>query len=245
MSEPINTDAQSSHLKAAQAYAKSFEGEMRLTKHINKFSQRADIIRDKIELEIIARYAYGDLFDCSIGFGRFVGRLPNLTSYSGMDISASNVNYVKERYPEVKVSLGNLLDGIKQPDNQFDVVLCIRTLPVLPNVDQIMKDMARITKPGGLIIITYGMKSVNATINGYTYKSCNYDIKEICQRIKLDEVAKIEKDALLVRVKKYGFIKKLFQSRWNILPDAVLAKADTALSRLNLGLDYILILRKV
>lgn len=235
---------QESHLRAAQAYARSFEGENRVNKHINKFKQRIDVIRDKIELSLISPYAYGDLFDCSIGFGRFVGRLPNIKTYSGMDNSESFVNHVRERYPEVKVSLGNLLDGIKQPDNTFDTVICIRTLPVLPEVDSILKDMARIAKPGGVIIITYGIKAVDSAINGHSYVSCSYNIREICQKNDLEIIARIKKDSLLGSLKRYQTAKRLFSSRFNLLPDGFYTYADKITSQLTNGFDNVFVIRK-
>jgi ubiquinone/menaquinone biosynthesis C-methylase UbiE len=245
MSKQKPSKNQDSHQLAAQAYAKSFEGEDRLAKHIRKFSTRIDSIRDQIELEVIGKYANGELFDCSLGFGRFVGRLPNVTRYEGMDISNTNVNYVKKKYPQIQANQRNLLDGIKQPDQKFDTVICIRTLPVLPNIPYIIQEMTRIAKPGGLIIITYGLKSEESAIGGHSYQSCSYNLESIFSGINLEIADRTYKDALLSRVKQKSFFKRLFNSRVNLIPDWLYAKIDVAISKLGGAKDYVLILQKV
>lgn len=225
------------HQKAAEAYAASFYSPERVAKHINKFSSRIDTLRSEMEIAVLAELAEGDLFDCSLGFGRLIGRLPAVVSYAGMDKSADFVNYVAARHPGVVVAEGDLLVGIDQPSERYDTVICIRTLPVLPDVPAIIAEMARITASGGRLVITYGPPR-QAQIAGHQYLSCAYDIAETAKALGLKLAARIEQDWLLTRIKKSKRISRLFHSRFNLVPDGVYAWLDRALSSL-LGGDTV------
>lgn len=231
------------HQKAAEAYAASFSGEKKVAKHIGKFSSRIDHLRSELEIGILAELAKGDLFDCSLGFGRLIGRLPAIASYAGMDKSADFVKYVATHHPGVAVSEGDLLVGIDQPSDRYDTVICIRTLPVLPDVPAIIAEMAWITAPGGRLVITYGPPR-QAQIAGHQYLACAYDIAGTAKALGLKVAARIEQDWLLTRIKKSKNIGRVFHSRLNLVPDGVYAWLDRALSSLLGGDTVIYLLEK-
>jgi SAM-dependent methyltransferase len=235
---------QQSHYQAAKAYAESFVGEARVNKHINKFSKRIDKIRGDLELIIIGKFARGNIFDCSIGFGRFVGRMPLASSYAGMDASISFVEHVKKNHPDIIVIQGSLLDGIAQPDGAYDTTLCIRTLPVLPNIPFIINEMARITRPNGLIIFTYGLKPSRGQIEGQKFISSAYDVKKLCNDLDLKVVKIVPKDTIMIKFKNHPTLNRLFNSRLNILPDSFFRFLDLWMSKIISGDDAIFILRK-
>src|SRR3989339_841433 len=144
-------------LTSDNAYTISYASENAAAEYHNKFQFRVDRLRHQLEQRLLLKYASGDLFDCSIGSGRFVKKLrPVLSNYLAMDYSPDFILFVKKNYPSLEVMQADLEQGIPQPDNRFDTVICFRTLFALNHTNLIIKEMRRIAKPGGKLIFDYG-----------------------------------------------------------------------------------------
>ena len=116
-------------------------------------------IRHRHEVELLKKFVTGSVFDCSIATARLVGELPCVRSFAGMDYSEEFLSYVRRLHPDVPVVKGDLRDGIPQSDNRYDTTVCLRTLSALGHVRHIVGEMARVTRPGGLVIFDYGTRS--------------------------------------------------------------------------------------
>jgi len=125
------------------------------------FDQKIDIFPDTIDendgrtQELLS--FFGDLsgkkvIDVGCGKGRFlrilISKFPNANLY-GWDISDSMLRFCPK---EVITDCGGILD-IKYPDNSFDSVYCIEVLEHAINIENAIREMIRILKPGGKIII--------------------------------------------------------------------------------------------
>ena len=206
------------------AYSRGFIGAEKSENYLRKFDKRIDRLRHEVESGILRKFAKGDCFDCSIGTGRFINKLPRATSYSGMDYSEDFVSYIRENYPGVPVKQGDLFEGIDEPDGKYDTVLSIRTLFALGDIAPIVSEMARISKNGGLIIFDYGVKPAKTTLDGNTevvLSECS--VSDVARTCNLDFVTTKNLDSPLVfgAIKGNASLGRLFASRKNFVPNLV------------------------
>lgn len=92
------------------------------------------------------------VIDVGCGKGRFLrilnARFPNAQLY-GLDISEKMLGFCPKG---IKTKCGSILD-IKYPDAYFDCIYCVEALEHALRIENAIKEMARILKPGGKIII--------------------------------------------------------------------------------------------
>lgn len=92
------------------------------------------------------------VLDVGCGKGRYlrllIKQFPNAQCY-GIDVSEELLRFCPK---EAKTSVGTML-AIKYPDSWFDCVLSIEALEHAVNIEAAVKEMSRVLKPGGKIII--------------------------------------------------------------------------------------------
>ena len=184
-----------------RTYSDRFSQASAASDYRRKLSRGVERLRHSIELDILAKSARGDLFDCSIATGRFVGRLPHVQSYAGMDYSMEFLSFVAAEFPEVSTNHGDLHDGIAQPDNRFDTVLCLRTLSSLQIATAVVPEMARITRSGGRVIFDYGSRPQRLVLKGEEVTVDSENIPRLLSSLSLSGYKRIALDGLLNRLK--------------------------------------------
>ena len=102
-------------------------------------------------IEEAKKYAKGKLVD--IGCGRMPYRKelePLVTSYTGVDHPKVSKLYNSKIKPDV------LADAKKLPfpDNSFDTALMFQVLEHVDSPDRVIKEVARVLKPGGVLILS-------------------------------------------------------------------------------------------
>ena len=92
------------------------------------------------------------VLDAGCGTGTFLDTLP-VNEKIGFDLNSDNVLYCQEK--GLSVREGSVLD-IPFVNDSFDVVHCSHVMQVFSNNDaaQMVQELARVTKPKGLIIIS-------------------------------------------------------------------------------------------
>jgi SAM-dependent methyltransferase len=191
-------------------YATKFQGAESVARYQRKLGNRIDRLRHDIERDFLARYAAGNLFDCTIGVGRFIGTLPQVKSYSGLDLSLEFVEYVRQSHQGVRAYVGDLTKTIDEPDNNFDCVICLRSLSAIGSTPAIIGEMVRIARPGGLIIVDYGRKPSRVTLNGQDVIIDGADIDAILGTSGVDVIDRCRCDAVLTRLKKRNRVFSFF-----------------------------------
>jgi SAM-dependent methyltransferase len=202
-------------------YSNQFTEESQVEKYEHKFTKKIDIVRHRIECRIIKPYAAGDLYDCSVGHGRFIPELPLVHTYSAMDYSEAFIRYIETHYPQVAVKKGDLLEGIDEPDDRYDTVLCIRTLSGLGEAAPIIGEMGRIARPGGVIIFDYDRKdsqSINEALAAHSLS--------IVKAARLDS-------PFSMAIKRYPKLSKWFNHRINFMPLFIYAALERVLGMLS------------
>jgi SAM-dependent methyltransferase len=111
-------------------------------------------IKREIRAKRIKKYVKsGKILDIGCGRGIFLNemRKKGYETY-GTEISEIGAKYVKEVL-KLNVFIGPI-EEIKFPDNSFDIITIYHVLEHLPNPSRTLKEIQRILKPGGLLVVS-------------------------------------------------------------------------------------------
>jgi len=110
-------------------------------------------VRRKIVTDLISKYSQQEIkiVDIGCGTGRLMLDLQRLGQVFGMDASQKAIEFCRSR-GITNLQLGDIT-RLPYEENEFDVVLCLDVLEHTEDDIQAIKEIKRIAKPGGLIII--------------------------------------------------------------------------------------------
>ncbi len=204
-------------------YAKLHQGVDAVARYKRKLDNRMDHLRDGIETGLLARWCRGYVLDCTVGVGRFIGRLPNVTRYDGMDLSSEFVDHVRAAYPGTYAVTGDLLAGIPFPDASYDSALCLRSLSGIGHLSTILPEMVRVARPGGLVVFDYGRKATVTQVKGVRTVLDDEDVDAAIATLDAQLVERVHVDAFLTRVKARARLFRFLNGpRGRLVSDAVL-----------------------
>jgi len=121
------------------------------------------------EVKLFRRYALPvepRILDAGCGTGEIASRLAELYpngSILGVDIIDSHLELARARYAELAPRLAfehQSVFALNAADATFDLTVCRHVLHAVPNADQVVAELQRVTRPGGylhLIPEDYGM----------------------------------------------------------------------------------------
>lgn len=120
-----------------------------------------EFYRDRMSrvAELLAGVA-GDLLDAGCGTGQMLRHLresrPGDFALAGLDRSASLIDAARRSVdddPSVRLVVGRI-EQMPFEDGRFDVVLAMGSLEYVTSVEQALAEIARVTRPDGLTIVT-------------------------------------------------------------------------------------------
>ena len=96
----------------------------------------------------------GSLLEVGVGDGENVALLPRSLRITGIDIAERPLAACRDRYPERGLFLA-LAEGERLPfaDGSFDAVLSVGGFNFYSDPQCALKEMARVTRPGGRIVV--------------------------------------------------------------------------------------------
>ena len=105
--------------------------------------------------KVMCSYAEGKVLEVGIGTGRNWDFYPKSARVVGVDWSPKMLEFASNKKKPVRESLLMQMDGTKLdfPDSTFDTVLASFTLSSSHAPQQMLREMARVCKPGGSILI--------------------------------------------------------------------------------------------
>lgn len=217
----------SNSASGSERYAQLFQGSEAVARYQRKLNNRIDVLRDEVEIQILSRVLKGSVFDCTVGIGRFIGRLPNVTSYDGMDLSSEFVEYVKQVHPDGMLFTSDLTKSIPLESATYDNLICLRSLSGIGQLATILPEMLRVVRPGGLLVIDYGRKATMSHVKGVMSVIDGDDLEGALKNLDADVVERIHVDAALTRAKIYGRIFSFLTGpRGKMVSDATLLQAE-------------------
>jgi len=106
------------------------------------------------------------VLEVGVGTGINAGLYPRDCSVTGIDLSSSMLEKARERIVRKDIQNVRLLEmdaaDIKFGDGTFDIVYAPYLISVVPNPVAVAKEMSRVCKPGGRIIILNHFRSATA-----------------------------------------------------------------------------------
>lgn len=105
----------------------------------------------------VRRLAPGNLLEIGVGTGLTLARYPQTTTVTGIDISGEMLDrarFVSSQLQERQITLFQMdAEHLAFPDHSFDCVTVPYVLSVTPNPDQLTREIRRVCKPNGHILI--------------------------------------------------------------------------------------------
>lgn len=93
--------------------------------------------------------------DIGCGTGRHAARLHREGAHvTGVDGSPQMLAELRRKAPGIEMVEHDIGGGIPLPDARFDVVLCCLVIEHVADLDRALGELARITAPGGVVIVT-------------------------------------------------------------------------------------------
>jgi SAM-dependent methyltransferase len=111
--------------------------------------------RRKTILECMARRVPpgSAVLDAGCGLGEVLADMPDGYNLFGFDFASSNVEFTKRRLgARADVKQGSIYE-IPFPDASMDAVLCLEVLEHIEDDARGVRDIARVLKPGGVLIV--------------------------------------------------------------------------------------------
>jgi ubiquinone/menaquinone biosynthesis C-methylase UbiE len=109
---------------------------------------------DDLEIELVARYGTGkDVLECGCGTGLILERVKELARHAaGIDLSPGMLSLAKARGLDVREGS---VTALPFEDASFDVTCSFKVLPHVPDIGKALSEMARVTRPGGVIVAEF------------------------------------------------------------------------------------------
>lgn len=142
-----------SELEATRAYYDEFSKSYERHRRPNDAGGYHALV-DDLEVELCERYASGsDILECGCGTGLILERLQKFARRAvGIDPSPGMLAHAKERGLDARE--GSVTD-LPFADGEFDVTCSFKVLPHVQAIGKALSEMARVTKPGGVILAEF------------------------------------------------------------------------------------------
>ena len=169
------------------------------------------------ETVAVANRFSGRLLEAGVGTGLALPHYGPQLKVTGIDLSADMLKRARERVTKLKrQNIEALLEmdatQLEFPDGHFDVCVAMYVLTVVPDPARVMQELARVTKPGGTIIVVNHF-SVTSGLRGAIEKSMARHSRKLGWRpeFPIDTVLACERMRLvsLRVVKPMGFFTLL------------------------------------
>ena len=107
---------------------------------------------------VLARHAgAGSVLDVGCGTG-LVGRALRARGFTGrvvgLDISQASLDLAREGGAYDSLDRADLQQRLPLEDDAVDAVVCVGVMTYLPEVEQVWREFARVTRPGGIVVTT-------------------------------------------------------------------------------------------
>ncbi len=196
--------------RSRELYSDHYRNKGAAYRYDQKFQDRLERLRHIVESRLLRSLARGRVLDCSIATGRFVNDLQNADWLAGMDFSEEFLRWSALSFPEIPLVRCDLLQGIPLKTRSFDFVFCLRTLSSLGDISNVLSEMHRVTRPGGVMVFDYGTEHRDILIKGKPFTTDASDVDSILAELAPAEIKRLPFDGVLLWLKRSTLRKRLF-----------------------------------
>jgi ubiquinone/menaquinone biosynthesis C-methylase UbiE len=109
---------------------------------------------DDLEVQLVERYGTGaDVLECGVGTGLLLERVARFArSAAGIDLSPGMLDKARSRGLDVREAS---IVAIPFDAECFDVTFAFKVLPHVPEIGKALAEMARVTRPGGVVVAEF------------------------------------------------------------------------------------------
>ncbi|MCW5750494.1 MAG: methyltransferase domain-containing protein [Alphaproteobacteria bacterium] len=122
-------------------------------------------------VKLANRIAHGRVLEIGVGTGLSLPQYRPDLKITGIDISRDMLDIARRRVNELGLSnVEDLLEmdaeNLSFPDNSFDTVCAMYVASVVPHPERLMREMQRVCKPDGLILIVNHFAAPRGSLKG-------------------------------------------------------------------------------
>lgn len=165
----------------------------------------------------------GKLLDAGVGYGGLLSKLQDFERY-GVDISMA---YLESLPAEINGCFAKL-EELPYNDEFFDGVICTDVLEHVLDLNKVIQEIARVTKPNGLIFARVPYKE---SLSGYLETTNPYNFVHLRSFCKEELILLFTKifDFKTLYIEKMGFLKDFTRSETYISKICELSNFDSLL----------------
>jgi ubiquinone/menaquinone biosynthesis C-methylase UbiE len=154
---------------------------------------------------LLSRYrAEAPMLDAGCGTGLNLASMP--AGSVGIDLNPRNLDLIQQRLPQHQVVLGDI-EAMPFEDASFSTVVCTEVLEHVPYPETALAEMARVLKPGGVLIgsvpcrsMIWKLRFLSSTCPGDEPFHNEYRIDEVRSMLTGFEVERVWYSALRFNV---------------------------------------------
>jgi SAM-dependent methyltransferase len=126
----------------------------------------------------------GEVLEVGCGEGRGIGLvMPRASSYSAIDKIGPVVESLRKKHPAGKFHVGNIPPLSPFADATFDVVLCFQVIEHIADDHRLLKEIHRVLKPGGILLMTTPNRSLSLSRNPWHVREYTAtELSVLCHR---------------------------------------------------------------
>lgn len=138
---------------ATRAYYDEFSSRYEAERRPNRPAGYHALV-DDLEVELVERYGTGgDILECGCGTGLILERIARFArSAKAIDLSPRMLDHARARGLDVREAS---VTDIPFSAESFDVTCAFKVLAHVPEVGRALSEMARVTRPGGVVIAEF------------------------------------------------------------------------------------------
>lgn len=106
-------------------------------------------------LELLAPAAGETILDAACGTGRYTLVIAERRAVViGLDFSVEMLSIARRRTPSTEFHLADLTGPLPFLSDRFDAILCAQALKHIPDLGLVMREFARVLRPGGRVVFS-------------------------------------------------------------------------------------------